>query len=106
MWRTPGDVLSRIAGYWDFSGPLPVPRKVKCPVCGSKDIMVRWWKTHVRPPHVKPTYGYRVDVAMKCCECAMLWTHGVIATESWWHKHAHQHNKTIFRKEGMERLGL
>lgn len=68
---THDEVLARVERRWDTSGVLPVPRGdwVHCPMCGSRDMHLRWWRFFERPGG---TVRHRCDVSFKCTDCSLV----------------------------------
>ena len=81
-------ILKRVEKAWDLSGDFPLPKGIiKCPVCGSEEIQVRYWAFH---PSADPNsrVPYRYDVSFKCTRCSAIWTHGIAIPERMYKKHA------------------
>lgn len=52
---------------------------MRCPVCQSREVITKKYNFH---SHLKErTIPWRVDVTMKCCDCAAVWLHGVALSE-------------------------
>ena len=71
-------VQARFHARWQIENNLPYPRLgwMRCPMCSSKDIRLRYWKFHQNHDPSKK-YPYRCDIGWKCQVCAMVWIHGV-----------------------------
>ena len=69
-------------GKWKYTGawyqPLTPTFNLRCPVCGGVARFKEYY------PHSR-NYGSgvncRIDQWYKCCECAMVWVHGVTVNE-------------------------
>jgi hypothetical protein len=62
--------------------PTLLPHGIVCG-CGSDIWLPRFWKWHERRSSGLP---YRCDVNVKCSWCAVIHTHGVVISNSWWGK--------------------
>lgn len=77
-------VEERVNTAWDTSGRVPVPRRqFYCPVCRSSYLLAKDFRFHEKK-RGNPSNPYRCDVQFKCCDCSMVWAHGVrLSAEEW-----------------------
>lgn len=102
---TKADVHERVAQHWDLTQQLPLPKQwIKCPVCRSEEVIVRYWKFHVRLPIVASLSPHRCDVSMKCKQCSAVWLHGVVITKEYYDERPKSGNITA--REGRKILDI
>ncbi len=87
-------VLEATRAHWDLTGPYPVPRGqwLACPVCSSPRIQGQSWTRQVRPG---ATIVHRVDVRVKCTECACCWVHGVAVPDDYGRRNGRRLNEHV-----------
>lgn len=77
----PSGVLAKTEEHWDLDGPMPLPKGdwLRCPVCRGEEVIPKRLNYHTRPEWA--TVPRRCDVVFKCCDCAMVWQHGIALSE-------------------------
>lgn len=78
------EVKERVTSYWDFKEmyPFPTPKDtIFCPCCSKNEVILKSYSFFEK--QLKP-YGYRVDINFKCCNCSMVWSHGIPIIYKMW----------------------
>ena len=78
-------VINRVKEKWEWPTGFPIPNfDIKCPVCGSTELLIRDWGFFIRR---EGNHKYRCDVSFKCTCCSNVWAHGVVIPEELYHLH-------------------
>ena len=87
-------ILGRVAAFWETRRPDPQLHEAmwRCPFCLSNDLLHQTHRLFPAPPENGPhRFKWRVDIVMKCMDCAHVWVHGIVVTESWVAEHGHHY---------------
>jgi len=90
-------VHENVAKAWYLGERFPVPKfNPKCPACDSRAALIRMYRFFMRGgPATTP---YRCDVYMKCLDCGVIWTYGVVISKEMFKANEHLglvHRKTV-----------
>ncbi len=78
-------VISKVKEAWDWQSGFPIPTfDIKCPVCGSKELLIRYWTFFIRK---EGSSKFRCDVSFKCTYCSNAWVHGLVIPEELFRLH-------------------
>lgn len=74
-------VEERVAKFWELGWPLPVPKwQPSCAGCTGL-MVLKDWKFHNRA-RTGSTAPWRCDARLKCIECSVVTTHGVLVPKA------------------------
>lgn len=100
---TPEEVEKRVNEMWTFE-KFPRPKfEIKCPICGSTEVMIRQWSFDY-----KDSGGakYRCNVSMKCTVCScVLPTFGLVIPEELFKQHVtHKYRARIYHWREVKKI--
>ena len=68
----------------------PDPEGKRCPSCESPDVQLRHVTYHEQPGKSR----YRADVSLKCRDCSMVLSHGIVCPQEHFRPQSADHRST------------